>query len=113
MAIPQYDDLMDPTLKALKSLGGRAHIRDIEQKVAEMLKLSYDDLNDIHRGTTTKLVYRLAWSRNYLKRFGLLENIDRGVWKLTQEGEEVDFVDKEEVKRAVKSIDYKDEEIEQ
>lgn len=113
MPVPQYDDLMNPTLIALKNLGGQAHIRNIEQKVAEQLKLSYDDINDIHRGTTTKLVYRLAWSRNYLKRFGLVENTERGVWKLTPDGQKRDLVDKEEVKRVVKSIDYKEEEIEQ
>ena len=28
----------------------------------------------------------LAWSRNYLKRFGLLENSSRGVWALTAAG---------------------------
>jgi len=105
MAVPQYDDLMNPTIQALKDLGGSGHIREIENKVAEILDLSQDDLVDIHRGTTTKLVYRLAWSRNYLKRFGLLDKASRGVWKLTPMGEAIDHVDKDEVKRIVKRFE--------
>jgi hypothetical protein len=105
MAVPQYDDLMNPTIQALKELGGEGHIREIENKVAKILNLSEEDLIDIHRGTTTKLVYRLAWSRNYLKRFGLLDKASRGVWKLTQTGAAIDHIDKEEVKRIVKRVE--------
>jgi len=103
MSVPQYDELFNPTLKALHTLGGEAHIRNIEQEVAKFLNLTDGEINEIHRGTTTKLVYRLAWSRNYLKRFGLLEKIARGVWGLTEEGRNVALVDKEEVKSYVKS----------
>jgi restriction system protein len=105
MAVPQYDALMNPALKAIKLLGGTAHIRDIEEKVAELVHLNNEDLNDIHRGKTTKLSYRLAWSRNYLKRFGLLEKKSRGVWSLTEEGKNTNLVDEDEVKRKVKTID--------
>ncbi|MFI5137867.1 MAG: winged helix-turn-helix domain-containing protein [Sphingobacteriales bacterium] len=105
MAVPQYDDLMNPTIQALKDLGGSGHIREIENRVAKILNLSEEDLADIHRGTTTKLVYRLAWSRNYLKRFGLLDKANRGVWRLTPMGATIDHVDKDEVKRIVKRFD--------
>ncbi|MFD0750164.1 DUF262 domain-containing protein [Mucilaginibacter calamicampi] len=113
MLIPQFDDLMNPTLQALKDLGGEAHIRDIENRVAELLNLTDEEITDIHRGTMTKLVYRLAWSRNYLKRFGLVEKTSRGIWSLTLKGKEVNVVDKEEVKKTVKSseIDNDDQEI--
>lgn len=103
MSVPQYDDLFNPTLSALHSIGGEAHIRNIEQEVAKILNLTNEEINEIHRGTTTKLVYRLAWSRNYLKRFGLLEKIERGVWGLTEKGRNTITVDKEEVKSLVKS----------
>jgi hypothetical protein len=103
MSIPQYDDLFNPTLSAVHLLGGEAHIRNIEQEVAKILNLTDDEINEIHRGTTTKLVYRLAWSRNYLKRFGLLEKVARGVWGLTEEGRKTNAVDKEAIKRFVKN----------
>lgn len=62
-------------------------------------------VNDIHRNSTTKLTYRLAWARNYLKRFGLIENSSRGVWSLTEIGSKTKSVDKEVVKRKVVAED--------
>lgn len=109
MAVPQYDDLMNPTIQALKNLGGQANIRSIEKEVSKILGLSELEKSDIHRGTTTKLVYRLAWSRNYLKRFGLVDRVNRGIWKLTPAGEETISIDKEEVKRVVKKADYSED----
>lgn len=105
MAVPKYDDLMNPTLQALKQLGGEADIKSIDNAVADIINLSQEDREEIHDGKRTKLSYRLAWSRNYLKRFGLLENVNRGVWKLTQEGMSLDSIDKLEVRRFVNSDD--------
>jgi restriction system protein len=80
MAVPTFDELFNPLLEAIRELGGSASISEQEDKVAEILKLSDADVSEIHRGNRTKLSYRLAWTRNYLKRAGLLENSARGVW---------------------------------
>jgi restriction system protein len=101
----KYDDLFNPTLNAIHKLGGSASISEIEEEVSKILNLSDEELADIHRGNTTKLSYRLAWARNYLKRYGLLENSYHGVWALTPEGSKTTSVNKEKVKRAVKEID--------
>lgn len=77
----------------------------MEERVADILELSDKEINEIHQGNRTKLSYRLAWARNYLKRFGLLENSTRGVWSLTSKGLKITEVDKEEVRREVKKID--------
>ena len=104
MGVPKYDDLMKPTFQAMKRLGGKANIRDIQDEVASIINLSEKDLNDIHRGSTTKFVYIMAWARNSLKRYGLICRIDRGVWKLTPKGERTDSIDKDDVKRTVQGI---------
>src|SRR5690606_778250 len=70
-----------------------------------ILNLTDEQVNEIHRGNTSKLTYRLAWARNYLKRFGLLENSSRGVWALNEEGLKTNSVDKEVVKRKVVADD--------
>ena len=97
----KYDDLFNPTLKAIRNLGGSAAISEIEEQVIEILKLSEEEVNEIHRESTTKLTYRLAWARNYLKRYDLLENSSRGIWALTEKGQKTESVDKEKVKRFV------------
>jgi len=85
----------------MQQLGGSASVTEQEDTVAANLRLTEKEIAEIHRGTRTKLSYRLAWARNYLKRFGLLENSTRGVWSLTPEGSKSKSVDKEEVKRVV------------
>ncbi len=97
----KYDDLFNPTLKALKKLGDSGAVSEIEDEVIQILKLSEDAINEIHRESTTKLTYRLAWARNYLKRYGLIENSSRGVWALTESGQKTIEVNQEKVKRAV------------
>ncbi len=97
----KYDDLFNPTLKALKKLGGSGAVSEIEEEVAQILNLSEDAINEIHRESTTKLTYRLAWARNYLKRYGLVENSSRGVWMLTDAGQKTTEVNQEKVKRVV------------
>lgn len=97
----KYDDLFNPTLKAIKNLGGSGAVSEIEEQVIEILQLSEEAVNEIHRESTTKLTYRLAWARNYLKRYDLLENSSRGIWALTKKGQKTESVDKEKVKRLV------------
>jgi restriction system protein len=105
MAIPTYDRLFQPLLEALHSLGGSASITEQEDRVADLLKLSDEDIAEIHRGNRSKFSYRLAWARNYLKRFGILENSARGVWALTPEGLRTRSVDREAVRKYVLSLD--------
>ncbi len=104
-----YDDMFNPLLQAMKELGGSGSNSEIEEKVSELMNLSEDELNVIHRGNRTKFVYRLAWTRNYLKRFGLLENSKRGVWALTKKGFETEQVNQVEVNKKVKEIDKEEQ----
>ncbi len=105
-----YDDMFNPLLNAMKELGGSGSNSEIEDKVAELMNLTDEELSIIHRGNRSKFVYRLAWTRNYLKRFGLLENSKRGVWSLTKLGFETDKVNQVEVNQKVKEIDKEEKE---
>jgi restriction system protein len=44
-------------------------------------------------GPRTKLEYRLAWARSYLKGMGALVNSERGVWSTTEMGRSMTFDD--------------------
>ncbi|MGH8728564.1 MAG: restriction endonuclease [Burkholderiales bacterium] len=109
MSVPKYDELFNPLLEVLRNLGGSASIPEQEDEVASILNLSENDLAEVHRGNRTKFSYRLAWTRNYLKRFGLLENSSRGVWALTAAGQKTNHVNKNEVRRVVVSLDRKEQ----
>jgi restriction system protein len=101
----QYDDLMNPVLQALKNLGGSGTIEEINNKVAELAKISSEQLEILHnpeKGGMTEIEYRLMWTRTYLKRYGVIENSTRGVWSLTERGSTIERVDEKDVVRVVR-----------
>ncbi|MBK9337398.1 MAG: restriction endonuclease [Lewinellaceae bacterium] len=98
----KFDDLFNPMLDALHRLGGSGSVSEIEDQVAAILNLTEDEVNYMHKGNITVLAYKLAWTRNYLKGYGLIENSSRGVWSLTEKGLKTKKVDKTEVKRFVR-----------
>ncbi|BHH81918.1 restriction endonuclease [Desulforhopalus sp. 52FAK] len=100
----KYDELFNPVLQALHQLGGSGTNNEVEEKVIEILKLSDEQVEDIHRGNTSKLSYRSAWARNYLKRLGLIENTGRALWALTYQGLNTQSIDKQEAKKIVKNL---------
>ena len=105
--LPKYDELIEPLFEAMRALGGSGMIEEIEERVAELMDLSEEQLAEIHRDNRTKVSYRLAWARTYLKRYGVLENSSRGVWSLTSEGQKLESVSKDDVKRYSQVLDRK------
>lgn len=102
--LPSFDELIIPTVKALIQLGGSGTVEEINSKVYEIAKLPDDILQIPHgeEGTTNEVDYRLAWSRTYLKKFGLLENSSRGIWALSKADIDVDKLDHIEIARTVR-----------
>lgn len=98
----KYDELINPTLQALKALGGSGTNAEIIETLIGILQLSDDEINDIHKGSTTKLAYRSAWAKTYLKNSGFINNSARGVWVLTEKGNKHEQIDKEDVKKIAK-----------
>jgi restriction system protein len=99
-----FDDLFNPLLKALHNLGGSSTIEELENEVAKIMNLNDEDLSEIHEGSRTKFSYRLAWARTYLKRAGIINNSERGVWSLTEEGIKTKIVNKNDIKDRVKNL---------
>lgn len=99
-----FDELYNPVISALRSLGGSGTNQEIEDEVISSLNLSDGEVNDLHRGSTTKLNYRLRWARNYLKHYGLVENPSRAVWALTPEGLKIKHVEREDVNQFVRAL---------
>ena len=102
--LPSYDELIVPTVKALVSLGGSGNIEEINSRVYEIAKLTDEVLQISHgeEGTTSEIDYRLAWSRTYLKKAGLLENSSRGIWALSKSDIDVNKLDYIEIVRKVR-----------
>ncbi len=103
--VPTFDRMMNPVIQSLKELGGSGTIKEIDKEVAEILDLTDEQLEILHnpeKSSQTKVQYRLAWTRTYLKKYGVLENSSRGVWALTKKGRQLDQVNAQTVKRFVR-----------
>lgn len=105
--LPTYDELITPVLYALKDLGGSATIDELNEKVYELTKLPDDILQMPHaeNDSRTEIEYRLAWTRTYLKKFGLLDNSERGVWALNKADIDPDTISTKDIVKTVKDKD--------
>jgi restriction system protein len=103
--LPTFDQLINPLIRALRSLGGSGSIQEIYDKVVELERLPDTVFSQPHNesGDLTEVAYRLAWARSYLKKFGLLENSKRGIWSLTAQAKDLEKVNPLEVVRFVRS----------
>jgi restriction system protein len=85
--VPTVVALLWPTLQAVREIGGSGTIDEIAERVIERESFSEEQQAVPHKdGRRTKIEYRLAWARTYLKGMGALDNSERGVWSVTDNG---------------------------
>jgi restriction system protein len=111
--MPKYHELMNPLLKALHELGGSGSIEEILSKVSDSLDLPEDVLAIPHnpdKSSLTELEYRLAWARTYLKKYGIIDNSERGVWVIVPEKRDVTAIKPQDVVKAVREMTRKERE---
>ena len=102
ITIPKYDYFFEPIILALKDLGGSGTVQEIFDQVCELESFSDEQQAILHKhGPTTEIYYRLGWARTYLKKYGAIENVGRGVWALTSQGKDLKAIDKKAIKHFV------------
>ncbi|GAB3695268.1 restriction endonuclease [Corynebacterium nasicanis] len=107
--MPTHQELVLPVLKAVKNLGGTARSREVVDEVISLLPNS-DVLIDISyptRPNVSVLRDRTEWGRSTAKLVGGLEQPSRGMYMLTDFGEELLTMSETEATRRVKQA-YKD-----
>ena len=105
--VPKFHELMNPLLQALHELGGSGSVNEIYEKVVEKLDLPEKILDILHnpeKSNQTKVEYRLAWARTYLKKYGILDNSSRGVWIIVPDKSDIKKVDPKQVAREVREL---------
>jgi restriction system protein len=97
--IPKVYELCNPTLKAIRVLGGRGSTLEIGKAVIRGMRLPEEIVQQPHGiGPETELEYRLAWARTILKAAELIANSSNGAWVLTQKGSSSATVNPEEIR---------------
>ena len=103
--VPAYHEMMQELFQAIKELGGSGTIQEIDDKTIEILGLSPEVLTIMHGDTSkSEVEYRLAWTRTYMKKVGILENSARGVWALTTVGRELQEINSDEIVKKVREM---------
>ena len=104
-AVPAYNEMMHELFQAMHELGGSGTIAEIDDQTIEILNLP-TEIQEIMHGDSSKteVEYRLAWTRSYMKKVGILENSSRGVWSLTAKGRELEEIDPDEIVRQVQKM---------
>jgi restriction system protein len=104
VVVPSFDELLVPTVKALLQLGGSGSVEEINNLVYEIANIPDDVLQVPHGDSDTRkeVDYRLAWSKTYLKKFGLLENSSRGIWALLKADIDINKLDNVEIVKYVR-----------
>ena len=88
--LPKHSDLMWPTLRALRDLGGSGSIHELDDRVATDLKLTEEQLEVLHKdGPQTVFAKQCGWARTYLRKIGAVNNSARGVWAITEVGRRI------------------------
>ena len=95
-SLPNLPGMMLVSVEALKSLGGSATIRELDERVIEL-----EGVTEAEQAFTMprnenqpRVNYYLGWARTYLKRGNALVNSSRGVWALTEIGAGITGLDK-------------------
>lgn len=106
-SVPSFDQLMWPAIISLRDLGGSGSNDELLSKVIEVIAIPDDVASIIHTDNRqTKLSYNLAWAKTYLRKAGYLENSSRGVWSLTEAGENLEEEQIAAIPAAVRKEDY-------
>lgn len=90
MAIPPFHELFLPTIRFLAD--GREHDKtEVAAHLQQALQLTSDEVNEpLPSGKQTKFMNRIAWTKTYFTKAGLLESTSRGRFRITQRG--LDFL---------------------
>lgn len=89
MAIPTYDQFIEPLLRLLGKYEGGLKTMQVYESLAEVVGLS-DDERAVRLPSGRQAVHhnRIAWAQDRLKRAGLSTSPRRGLWCLTADGKE-------------------------
>lgn len=83
--IPDFQTIMRPVLET--ATNGEIHISDVVSLLEEKFNLDAEEKAELlQSGKQTRFANRVHWARSYLKQAGLVKNIRRGVFQITDEG---------------------------
>lgn len=83
----QFLRFMVPLVATLKELDGSASSSEATDHVIEKEKISEEELAETLKNGDSRIRNQIAWARMYLVKAGYVDSSQRGVWSLTEKGQ--------------------------
>lgn len=103
---PQFLKYVLPILNILQANGGAGNSSNVIDQVVEDLGITEEDLAETTSNGQSRIRNQIQWARFYLFKSGLIDNSQRGIWRLTKEGLEAK-VSEFDVYKMFKSVQEK------
>jgi restriction system protein len=89
MPVPDFQSMMLPFLQF--AADGKEHeLGEVAEHIAAHFKLTAVERDEpLPSGNQTRLLNRVGWCRTHLKNAGLVEYIQRGVFRITERGQQL------------------------
>lgn len=86
MAVPDYQSFMLPFLEILGDKKEHS-LQEMYERLADHFNLTEEDKKErVPSGKQLKYHNRISWARTYLKKAGLIKNVSRGKFVITERG---------------------------
>ncbi len=83
---PEFLKYINPVLITLQSNGGAGNSSNVMEQITENLGITEEQLEDVTSNGQSRIRNQIQWARFYLFKAGLIDNNQRGIWRLTNEG---------------------------
>ena len=83
---PEFLKYVNPVLSTLQENGGAGDSSDVIEHVINKLGITDAELEETTSNGQSRIRNQIQWSRFYLFKAGLIDNAQRGIWRLTNEG---------------------------
>jgi restriction endonuclease Mrr len=83
---PEFLKYINPVLSTLQANGGAGNSSNVIEKIIEKLGITDEELEQVTSNGQSRIRNQIQWARFYLFKAGLIDNTQRGIWRLTNEG---------------------------
>jgi len=92
---PEFLKYVKPVLTTLQENGGAGNSSNVIDQIIEKLGITEEQLEQTIANGQSRIRNQIQWARFYLFKAGLIDNSQRGIWRLTNEGLEKKLSDED------------------
>lgn len=104
MAISEFATYINPVISALSNLGGSARAEEVCAAVAEDLNLPNELLDKRLKNGVSRYENQVHWARFFLAKTGYIDSSKRGVWALTEKGQNAPKFTEEQLREIIQEV---------